>query len=851
MKKSLIIRWILILLVVAGWTWSIFPIKDKSFKAEFEAQAAKQVATSPEVKALYDELMARVAEFEAAGAGEYAAFSKAAMGNDEKNQAPIRLDNFIKPRGAKDGVNNKRVMRFVRNRVAGKLKLGLDLQGGTEFVLGLDLQGASLPEGKTMVDIRDQVLEILRNRLNSTGVVEPEIKALNEETISVSMPSIDEGDKESIKDTLSTAAELKFYLVATNNEELVAAAKRDINFRHPADVIRREMIEERDGQEVMETIFLERNPVNLSGKDVDTAFATTDQYGRWAISLRFKDRGAASFAQITGANVRRRLAIVLDNTVYSAPVINEAINGGSAQISGSFTYEEARRLAGVISAGNMPAKIVINSEFGTDPTLGADSIKSGIMAGLVGLGLVVLFMLWYYRFAGLVAIIALVVNAVLVLGTMALTKATITMPGIAGMVLTIGMAVDANVLIFERIREELNKGKTIGNAVTSGYGKVFWCIFDSNLTTLITCFFLYKFGTGSVRGFAVTLAFGILASMFTALFMTHAIFDLMIHCGLLKNLKMNSFGFLRNVNIDFFKLMKPAVVISVVLIVISLVTYVVRRDALRGIDFSGGTMLSYECQGTTPNVEEIRAYLDSVGYENVKVGYRRGQGGHPELEVTLQNLANEKTQSFSKELDQKFPACQISLVSTYQVGGSVGSAFTKAALLSAFLAFIAVIIYLAFRFEFLYGVGAVVAVIHDVVIAAGLFFLFHQGQLSLTVVAALMTIIGYSLNDTIVIFDRVRETQELRKDLSYKQLVNRAVNDTLSRTMLTTITTMLTAGALLIFGGGVIFDFAIVMFYGLICGTYSTVFVATAIVSKWHKKIAQDSVVEKPAEVEA
>ena len=904
MKKSLIIRWIIILVFVLGWIYSMFPIKDQDFLAAFKAKAEKNVdkyrqqaesaqfmelkekraaiedKTSKEFKEAdaklnelvdsygnvtqdypdvlverYNKLMARIDNITSGkkmdgtpleeGAPRLEGYQAVvtAMHGDGGELEGIDVAPFILPPRS-SVISNRAALHLVRRSTAGKLKLGLDLQGGTEFVIALNQIG-DLPANKTVADIRDQVLEILRNRLNMTGVVEPEIKALSESEISVSMPSVDDGEKDEIRRTLTDMAKLEFYLVVRDDRlnQLAASMKSDPDFKLPPDVRAFKMLEVRNGIETEETILLESAPADIDGADIDAAFPNSDQYGRWGISLKFNQKGGTAFARVTGDNVGRRLAIVLDNTVYSAPNIREAINGGSAEITGAFTYDEAKRLAGVISSGNMPAKLEISSEFGTEPSLGADSIRSGLKAGIIGLVLVVIFMIWYYKFAGVVAVIALAVNTVLVFGTMALTKATITMPGVAGMVLTIGMAVDANVLIFERIREELKRGKTLGNAITSGYARVFWCIIDSNITTLITCFFLYNFGTGSVRGFAVTLAYGILSSMFTALFMTKAIFDLMVYKKWLTTLNMRSFDFLMNTKIDFFKYMKRALVLSSVLVIVGIATAVVRHNSFLGIDFTGGILMTYSCNGESPDVENIRSYLAGNGYSEVKVGYRRGQSGKAELEITLQHLDNDKINVFNEALDKTFPDCKIEHISTYQVSGSVGSSFAWAAIKAALYAFIGIIIYLAFRFEFQYGVASVVAVIHDVVVSAGLFLLLNQGQISLTVVAALMTIIGYSLNDTIVIFDRIRELRAARKDMTYREMVNFSINDTLSRTVLTTVTTLLTCGSLLIFGGGVIFDFAIVMFYGLICGTYSTIFIATALVSRWHKKTVQDDVI--------
>ncbi len=781
---------------------------------------------------------------EAGSYSQYKAVESAARGDGAELHG-IRLASFVKvPRQANP--TNKTVLRYVRIRTAGKLHLGLDLQGGTEFVVSFDKD--QIPENQTADVVRDQILEILRNRLDKSGVTEPEVKSITDTDISIRMPSVDEGDKTGIRSTIKEAAKLQFFLVAQNNETLVSAYNADQNFQNPAGIIRKEIIEERNGEEVSEVIFLEQTPAPVRGEDIKSAFATVNEFGRWSISMSFNDRGTAAFADVTSANIGRRLAIMLDDTVYSAPTINTAITGGSAEITGSFTYEDARRLAGVISSGNLPVSIDITSEFGTEPKLGVDAIRSGVRAGIVGLAVVFVFMIFYYRFCGLVADIALAVNTVLVLGSMALTSATITMPGIAGMVLTVGMAVDANVLIFERIREELNKGKNLPTAVANGFNRAFSAIFDSNLTTIITCIFLYKFGSGAVQGFAVTLAFGVVSSMFTALFMSHAIMDLFVHNNWLKSISMYEFKVFKNLNIDFCKLMKPALCICAAFILLGIVGFCVRINTVFGVDFKGGTQIAYSCDGKDPDVAEVRAYLANKGYDSVNVGYKRGQSGNTELEIVVPQL-KQTPADFSAELDKAFPDCKLTQGIIYQVGPSVGSKFRNDSIRAAIFSFLAIVVYLAFRFELMYGVAAVAALIHDVIVAGGIFIVFFQGQLSLTVIAALMTIIGYSINDTIVIFDRIRETQQLRKDLTYSQLINEALNSTLSRTTLTTLTTLFVTICLVCFGGGVIFDFAIVMLFGLLAGIFSTLFMSTAIVRHWHKHSVQDVVAEKQAKM--
>ncbi len=888
------------------------------------AALEEKVAVRPEFKDAaaekeYDDVLRRltlVYDVEKNISG-FKILEKAANGNSELYR--INLNNFIKV-PFHPGTSNKTVMSYLRVKSAGKLRLGLDLRGGTEFVLDFDInearglivtdktmQGflteyfsgaekvvakvpaelaaklktfssanakleaadmarAAVNDDKlaaeirvflgdnielikneeaenygTVTDIRDRILNILDNRLNSTGVTEPEIKATGDNTISVRMPSVDEADKNEIRNLIRRAARLEFYLVANNSNELAAEYARDPQaFRTPAGLIRSEIEHEQaDGSVSYTTIFLEEQPTAAKGEDIERAFPTTDEFGRWCISLKFNGRGSAAFREVTSNNIGRLLAIVLDGTVYSAPVLKTAIDNGQAQITGSFSLEEAKRLASVIASGNVPVTVNIGSEFGTDPTLGRDSIRSGVIAALIGLAIVVLFMLLYYRLAGVVAILALIVNTFLVIGTMAIMHATITMPGIAGMILTIGMAVDANVIIFERIREELAAKTSLAGAVTAGYGKAFSSIFDSNLTTLITCFFLYNFGTGAVKGFAVTLAFGIFASMFTAIFMTRAIFDLMTATDAVKSLSMYMFSWFRKPTFDYIGKSKIAYTISVILIVLSIGTFVVRGKGMLGIDFAGGTELSYECSGEAPNVESIRAFLVEEGYsDNLRVGYKQGQAGQPLLEIVLPIVSGADKAvdytAFNERLDNKFPEVKISLKQTNTVGANVGSQFRTAAFWAALFSILGVIIYLAFRFDPKYGVAAAIAVAHDALVAAGLYMLCG-GTLSLTVVAAIMTIIGYSLNDTIVIFDRVREIQELEKGAKYCDIVNKAINECMSRTINTSLTTMFVVVCLLVLGGGAVRDFALVMFFGVIAGTYSSLFIATSMVNAWHK----------------
>ncbi len=883
MKQSLIWRFILIFVILAAWGYSLYPLKDRDYMTVFQTLARHRVESyrdqaekakarvaalekklqaiqdhgSSEYRKLesrleaakkelekaqravkdYDDLLRRVQELRKKNPKlpAYLALKKAAMGTDKR--PPIHLSEFIHI-PMQGNAPNAQVLSYVRRKAAGKLHLGLDLRGGTEFIIGFD--ASKIPPGRTAKDVRDQIIEILRNRVDSMGVVEPQIKPIGPTSISLRMPSVSEADKADIRRTIRQTAKLEFHLVHPKSDELVRKFRMDPKrFPPPPGYVYKEMQTVRNGKTVTEGLFIKKHPERVRGDDVKRAVPTFNQFGSYSVSLEFNNRGAADFAAVTSKHVHERLAIVLDGRVYSAPVIREAITGGSAEISGNFTPSEAKQLSVVLQCGKLPVSISIDSEFGTDPTLGRDSIRSGTAAAVWGMILVVLFMIAYYRFAGFVADLALAANLLLVLGTLTLSGATITLPGIAGIVLTIGMAVDANVLIFERIREEIRNGKSLGNAIAAGYSRAFITIFDSNLTTLITGLILYKFGSGTIRGFAVTLSIGIVASMFTALFMTRAIFDLCLYNNWLKKLSMATL--VRNPAFNFLGVRKIALGFSAVLVILSLATAGYRgRDAL-GIDFAGGTAVTFRVQnGAPPSVAKIREYLKTHKYENCRIGYKYSPVHKGKLlEITLRGASTGESSfspdKFTAMLNQMDKKVHFQLVQTFSVGGLVGAEFQRKAVEAGILAVIAIILYISFRFEFAYGVASVVALIHDVVIAAGVFLLCGR-EMSLAVLAALLTIMGYSLNDTIVVFDRIREGLKLFPNKPYFEVVNLSINQTLSRTLLTSWTTLMVILVLFLFGGGAINDFALVMLVGVIVGTYSSIFVASAIIATWHKR---------------
>jgi len=891
MKRSLVWRWVLNVAVLTGWVAALFPLRDRDFlktfgklsrgpvakleatstkrgaeaealKVKLDAATDKESAAYKAQKADYDKVRAEADKAKADAEAyrsllarseklrqetpemaQYRSIEQAARGDE--TQARVRLSTYIKVPGSPTP-SNKRVLKFVRDKAAGKLHLGLDLQGGTEFVISFSEEEVKEKQ-KDVEPVRDQIIEILRNRLDMMGLTEPEIKPVGTNTISVRMPTLSEGSKADIRDVLKQQANLQFFLVDPNNDQKVQEYHADPKAFRPTPGHRyAEIDRDENGETVTDVIFIKKTPESLDGGEVSRARPVPSQFGNWwAVSLEFKSRGARQFAAITTAHVGERLAIVMDNKVYSAPNIKEAITGGQAEITGSFTVDEAKRLAGVIESGNLPVNIRIDSEFGTDPTLGSDSIRSGIWASLAGMGLVAIFMVWYYRFAGVVAIIALLFNTILVLGTMTLSRATVTLPGIAGLVLSIGMAVDANVLIYERIREELRNGKTIGNAIKSGYERAFITILDSNLTTLLSAIILYQFGSGSIKGFGITLGIGLIANMFTAVFTTRTIFDTYLSLGRLQTLKMRTFKAITECNYDFLGMLKPAVIGSIVMCLISLVAVVGRGRSCLSIDFAGGTEIAYEATGTEPSVAGVRSVLDKAGYGDARVGYKfHGATGMRTLEVVLPKVSTDRTgqvdfKALEESLNTKFPDAKLRQVRTTSVGNLVGAQFQWRAIWATLLSFVGIILYVAFRFEWAYGVAGVVALVHDTLIAGGVYLLLGwfdgSRQLSLPVIAGLLTIIGFSINDTIVTFDRVREALGLYRDKSYRDIVNLSINQCLSRTALTSLTVLFTVLTLFLFGGGAINDFSLVMLLGTIVGTYSTVFIAAALILVWHK----------------
>jgi SecD/SecF fusion protein len=714
-----------------------------------------------------------------------------------------------------------------------KIKLGLDLKGGTSFLLQMDLSKIDAT-GRGQA-IR-QAVDIIRKRIDRFGVAEPVIQPVGENRILVQLPGLEEEKQAEARKTIERTAYLEFRLVHQDSEKLVSESLSDPRFVTPVGYQKLTREETREGRPTTRTYFVKVRP-EMTGKHVQRAYVQYDELGRPYVALSFDQEGAAVFGRVTAANVGRQLAIVLDNELYSAPVIQDAITGGRAQITGSFSLPEAQELANVLE-NPLEAPVKIIETRSVDPSLGRDSIHSGVKAALMGSIAVVIFMVVYYMVAGVVADLALLLNMVILIGVLAMFGFTLTLPGIAGIVLTIGMAVDANVLIYERVREELAANKPLRTAIAAGYQRAFIVIFDSNFTTILTAAILIWLGSGPVKGFGVTLTIGLIANMFTAVFVTRWVFDWMVAKGWMKSFNMlHVFRHLPHVN--FLGFWKVAFAISWVLIIAGMVSFVNRggldigKGKVYGIDFAGGDTVTMNFVQRVDE-DKLRNALNAAGFSESYIQYQRSlTGGSEVLSIKLPEGAADKVVA---ELQKDFPEAQLKAIGTERVGAVVGNELLKQALWAVAASLIAIMIYVGFRFgEFSYGLGALISLIHDVLMTIGWFCLTGR-TFSMPVVAAVLTLIGYSINDTIVVFDRIRENKKLTGGrLNYFDLINRSVNETLSRTILTAGTVFLCSVALYGFGGTVINDFAFCFMVGVLTGTYSSIYIASPVVLWFHR----------------
>ena len=814
---------------------------------------------------------------------------------------------------------------YVCNPPKEKVRLGLDLNGGTSFTLGVDTEKlaqsiiAANPaitnqEGavdaqiaKTLEGCDDRIIQVIRRRVDAMGTNEPVIQGMKNHRLLVQLPGADEKTRKEAKASLQNAAFLEFRLTHPKNDQLVAKllskevcppgykksgsgyarldnwstlsqqpgyAAQFSRFETP-DARYSFMLED-NGDGTFSPNFVARSTEpRVTGEDLVSSQVERDPTsGGLSIGFRLSAEGGRKFSQLTRnykahgpknpTDKGRQLAIILDDQLISAPVIQSEI-GSQGQITGRFDAKSAKKLSDELNAGALPAPMKILAETTVAPTVGEDAIHAGLVAAAMGFCLVAIFMFIYYWMAGLVADIALFLDIALlptalvvvanVLGVFAhdpsmggggsMQLPVLTMPGIAGLVLSLGMAVDANVLIFERIREEFMAKKAAGEAIKLGYGRAFTAIFDSNLTTIITGVILFVVGTGPVRGFAITLTAGVVISMFTAVVVTRLVFDHCVDPSRMAPFKM--MHFFKNPKFDFMKATKFTVGISFAIIAVSLAIFAVRflnnKASVLSVDLTGGTSIVYNLkEEAKPSEADIRACLND--FDNAAViQFQSGVGNSTLLVKTGETAETAKGQTLegkdvgayvTKLLQEKFPQAEFKAASVDEVGSMVGADLKKSGTLAVLFSLIAILVYVGFRFQFGFGLGALVALAHDALISIGLFSLCGR-QISLIVITAVLTIIGYSVNDTVVLFDRIREMLRHDKKLSFYDLCNAAVNACLSRTVITSVTTFFAVLALFAFGDGSIFDFALIMLIGVVAGTFSSVFIATPIMFWWYK----------------
>ncbi|MBN2120143.1 MAG: protein translocase subunit SecD [Candidatus Omnitrophica bacterium] len=689
-----------------------------------------------------------------------------------------------------------------------KINLGLDLEGGMHLVYKVDV--SRLKDKTDAKGAAERAVEIIRNRIDELGVKEPIIQPQGVDRILIQLPGV--VDRERALSIIGRTALLEFKLVE-DDPEAITKNKEALDSEH-------------EFKDLEEKRLLLKKEASLTGGALTDAQVGFDSLGLSYVLVKFNSEGSKSFAKLTEASVGKRLAIVLDGKVKSAPVIREPILSGQAQITGNFSPSEAKDLSLVLRSGALPCPLYIEEERTVGPLLGADSIRRGIRATFVGACGVALFMAVYYLFAGLITVLALVFNLLLILGGLSLLGSTLTLPGIAGIILTLGMAVDANVLIYERIREELTLKKPLGLAVRLGYEKAFKTILDSNVTTLIAALFLFIFGTGPIKGFGITLILGIVASMFTALVFTRVIFEFLLSRRLIKNLKM--LRIVRVPNFNFIGKIKLCLFISVAFIVAGGFYFVKGGESIYGIDFTGGQVQEYKFKQAV-NLEEIRASLVNQGADDVVIYNFVSQN-------TIAIKSSEDRYSLVKAaLDQNYKG-EYELLRVEKVGPVVGKLLRRKAIFALVFAILGILLYTTLRFKhFDFGIAAVVALFHDVIIAFS-FLLFFSYKIDLLIVTAFLTIAGYSINDTIVVYDRIRELSVQMSKEKLPQIINAALNRTLSRTLITSLTTILVVVSLFILGSQNLKGLSFCLLVGFIVGTYSSIYIASPLVILLRKK---------------
>ncbi|SOE48706.1 SecD/SecF fusion protein [Fibrobacter sp. UWT3] len=595
----------------------------------------------------------------------------------------------------------------------------------------------------------------------------------------------------------------------------------------------------RDSPVKAKRLYLLKRRAEMGGDDIVDArperVADGVSAGEVAVKLRFGGIGPKKFSAVTAANINKQMAIVLDNQVISAPVIKDRIPNGDAQITGLDDMAEANRLAVVLRAGALKAPMKIIESRSVGATLGEENISQGFGSGAIGLIICLLFMVAYYRLGGFIASLGMIINTLVTAAVMSLFNATLTLPGIAGFILVVGMSLDANVIIYERIREELKNGLTARAAVAKGYERAFTAILDSNLTTVLTGLILYKIGTGSVKGFGLTLTIGILTSLFCAITVTRAVLDWKLAKRDATTLSIgNGIKAINEANLQIIPNRRKFGMISAILIVASIACIAIKGFDF-SIDFTGGQVYTIQYQDDAKHETDLNKALSAAGISGTKVRSLGGTSANS-YQVSLRTDDANFEATMQKAFDNAGQKCKI--VAKDTVGPTIGAELRFNAILSVILAWLGILLYVWFRFGKFglgFGVAAVLGLVHDTIITLGFisaFSLSFDGAL----IASLLTMIGYSVNDTIVNFDRIRENTSVYGSANFGETINRSMNQCFSRTMVTSLTTLFVCVILAVMGGSSIRDFGLVQCFGILIGTYSSVCICSPIVLWWSNR---------------
>lgn len=729
---------------------------------------------------------------------------------------------------------NKLLLDELLRRSKGKLQLGLDLKGGVAFTLEVDEKlAAQRGNDQQRQEKLSKAVEIIGTRINAFGVAEPIIRPVGDNRIEVQLPGVNTKDNPEVVDSVKKPARLDFRLV---HPTLMPGQTAEIP---PGYEVMTLDAESRNGEVLTQELFVKRKP-EMSGEAISDSYPVMDEYGRFKIVMRFTAEGKKRFAEVTrtiAENNQRtgrpgQLAIVLDGRLTSAPSVREEINSDSAEISGNFTQREATDLANVLN-NPLDLPLQVKEQYEVGPSLAQDAISSGVKASVIGTVLVAAFMITFYSTGGLVAVASLAVNLLIILGTMASLGATMTLPGLAGIVLTVGMAVDANILIFERMREELAVGKSLVSANDSGFVKALTTILDAHLVQLIICGIMIGLGQGPIKGFGVTLAIGVVSTLFSVLITGHMLMEFLTESGTLKKMTMRRM--LGDLKVDWVKYGKPAFIASWIVVILGVAVVFIKGDKIYGIEFAGGDMVSLHFAKQQPEVGQIRKVAQSVGVTDINVTTANtiGATGASESVVKLETPEG-KSGSVVAALQKAFPNSGMEKVGETHVGASIGREIELNALLAVGVSMVTILIYIALRFEFGFGVGAMFSSLHDILMTIGIFVLFGH-QFSAPMVAAILAIAGYSINETVVVFDRIREELKENPTGSLRDVVNNAISKVFARTIMTSTTTLLAATSLFVFGTGVLKDISFTFLVGILTSTFSAIFIAAQVFYWWHK----------------